>query len=305
MDASGPRFPLFNRLVVLILSGAVLLGMIALFVIAVVRDGLDLASGFLVVVFSGMACWGVWVSLRWPGHHLDMREVLLANERRRLSANAIICQFFTGLRTGTVLIEPDAAVIRFDNCHVPNRFLAVAQRSVRCSLTEIRDFYSYQGRGLSVAIRTATGRVVIPGHATNYDQLVDFLQRRIPVRTAAFGADHPLMGIFHFVGAAGGLIGGVSLTPRNAGNSVLGVLAIVGAFVGTLASLLLVNLADRYLKADMMRRIGFGGLGFVGGLTFALLLAPLFAWNPVPFVALATVGVIIGVYWGSRSVRSS
>lgn len=305
MDANGPRFPWFNRLVVLVLSGAVLIGMISLIVIAAVRNDFDPASGFLVVVFSGMACWGIWVSLRWPGHRLDTREVLLANERRSLSANAIICQFFTGLRTGTVVIEPDAAAIRFDNCHVPNRFLAVAQRSVRCSLTEIRDFYCYQGRGMSVAIRTATGRVMIPGHATNYDQLVDFLQRRIPVRTAVSGADHPLMGMLHFIGAVVGLIGGVSLTPRNAGNGVLGVLAIVGAFVGMLASLLIVNLADRYLKADTMRRIGFGGVGFVGGLTLAVYLAPLLAWNLVPFIVLAAVGAILGVYWGSRSARSS
>lgn len=305
MGETRPTFPLFNRLVVLLLSSAILFGLISQLARPAFRGSLDLASGFLMVVFVGMACWGIWISLKWPAGRLELRDIAPTHERPFLPDNAIICQFFTGLRTGTVVIEPDAAVIHFDHCHVPNRFLAVAQRTFRCSLSEIKDFYCYQAGGASLTIRTATGRAIIPEHATNYDQLVEFLQRTIPARPIVLGADHPLMGYVYLVGALTGLFSGVYFTPRDASNSVLGVFVIVGAFLGILLSWLFVYLIHRYLKIEIARLIGYGVVGLIGGLTLALLIAPFLEWSPVPLVALATAGAILGVFWGSRSTRSS
>ncbi|MFM7071225.1 MAG: hypothetical protein ACKO38_05460, partial [Planctomycetota bacterium] len=201
MDETRPTFPLFNRLVVLLLSSVILLGTISQLARPAVRDSLDLASCFLTVVFVGMAGWGIWISLKWPGRRLDIRDIAPTNQRPFLPDNAITCQFFTGLRQGAIVIEPDANVIHFDNCHVPKGFLAIAQRTFSCSLSEIKDFYCYQASGAALTIRTTTGSAVIPGHATNYDQLVEFLQQTISVRAIALGTEHPLMGYFYFFGA--------------------------------------------------------------------------------------------------------
>lgn len=305
MEETNPHFPLFNRLVVLTLSSAVLLGMLAQLAIPAVRNRLDLASSFLLVVFVGMSCWGIWVSVRWPSRRLEDRDLAPHFECSRLPDNAIVCQFFTGVRSGSVVIEPDAAVIHFDHCHVPNTFLALSQPMFHCALSEIQDTITCRAPAVSLTIRTALGKAVIPGHATNYDQLVEFLQRTVPVRTVATGTDHPLMGYVYVAGALAGLFGGVYLTPRNAADSVLGIFVIVGAFLGILASRALVVLADRYLRIGIAPPIAYGLIGLIAGLTVALSTAPYLGWNLVLIIAWATAGTLLGVLWGCRSTSSS
>ena len=308
MKYSGPQLPLFNRVVVLVLSSGLLIGIAAglagLLTGHVKRDGLDFVTGFLFLVFAGGACFGIWVSLTWRNRTPEE----LAREAEEQAAfpvsgaptipdDALVCRFATRTRAASLAVDFGAAVIHFENCYVPLRFLATTATWYSCPVGDVKAVFSF---GRSLTILTGTGKALIPGTATHYAQLREYLAEAVPTNPPGFAAEHPLMPFVYLAGACFGLFGGAILAPRNADGSTLGLFVLLGAFGGVFASRLLVYLADRLFHLNLARPIGGGMIGAIGGLLISKVLAPAIAWNMTPIVFLVLTGALIGCFIGVK-----
>lgn len=121
--------------------------------------------------------------------------------------DAIVCPFFTGIKSASIAVDPGDAVIHFKNCHVPRGFLAIAQTWFSCPISEVRSVHRVLYRGKSLTIVTTTGNALIPATATNYLELREFLTVAVPTNQSGFSTDDPMMGLVFLAGAFVGLLG--------------------------------------------------------------------------------------------------
>jgi hypothetical protein len=300
MKHSGPTFTVFNRIAVFVLTSGTLIGMVVTLATPKFRNDLDIVTGFLFVTFAAMFSFGVWISLNWRSNAPEKVADFHAVDRPTISDDAIVCPFSTGIKSASIAVDPGAAVIHFENCHVPRRFLATAQTWFSCPISDVRAVHRFIYDGESLTIVTATGKALIPATATNYLELREFITDAVPENQRGFATDHPMMGMVYVAGSLVGLFGGVFLTPRNSSDSTLAVFVLSGTVLGVACSHLLIRLGDRWLKTGLAEPIGYGMIGVNFGLTVSTAVAPFIDWNMAPMIALALAGGIIGVIIGMK-----
>jgi hypothetical protein len=198
MKNAQPTFPLFNRIVVLVMSSGLLIGLLAALASPGFRKDLDFVNGFLSVVFAILACFGIWISLAWKNRtpeSLEEEEAFPSPDRPHIPEDALACHFSTGVKSAAVYLDSDNGLIHFRDCHVPRRFLASAQPWYSCPVTDVKGVHVFRYRGESLTIVTATGKAQISAAATNYAELRELLNELVPVNQPGFSTDHPMMGM--------------------------------------------------------------------------------------------------------------
>ncbi len=301
MKQNGPTFPVFNRVAVFVISSGGLVSIAVALATQKFRNDPDVVTGFLFVTFAAMFSCGVWISLNWRNRAPEKKLVESHTfDRPTIPENAIVCPFFTGFKSASVAVDPGAALIHFENCHVPRRFFAAKQTWFSCPISDVRGVHRFHYRGESLTIVTATGKAPIPATATNYLKLCEFLVEQVPANQSGFSTDHPMMGMVYLAGAFVGLFGGAFLTPRNSSDSTLGKFVLFGAMLGVAGSHLLIRLGDRWLKTGLVNPIGYGMSGVTFGIVVSGAIGPIIGWNMAPMIALVLAGGITGVIIGIK-----
>jgi len=262
----GNRFPLFNRIVVFILCVLVLVGITWRVVSPKAGAELNVVTGLLAVVFGGMACWALWLTLTWRERPSTALDELDAVDLPPLSVAAIEYRYFTGTKSGTVVIDPQSETIYFLNCHVPRRFLAVAEREYSCPMRNIRAIHRFVDRSIEwLTVVTDAGKAVVPNTGADFEELWRVLRDFVPENAPGFATDDPRMGFVWVLGAIGGLFGGWYLTPDRAGETTLSLFLLCGAILGVVSGHLLIWIIDRWFRVNVARTIGYGTIGAIAG----------------------------------------
>jgi hypothetical protein len=298
-DPSG--FPLFNRIVVAVTAGGLLLGILVGLTVPAFRAEIDIANGFVIVVFAVIAAGGLWLSLTWK----DRTGSELAEESARdsfgqpeISEGARVFHFPVMSKAGAVYLDEEAGQIHFHNCHVPRKFLASEEEWFSCPLDELKGVHVFRYRGESITVITPQGKVMIHDYGRNFAELRDLLKELVPKTTPGFSADHPMMGMVYLGGALAGLFGGVIATPRNATDSTMGLFVLCGSILGVAGVHAVVVLADRKLKVGLAQPLGFGVTGVCAGIALAQLLGPLAGWRMSVTLAAVLIGGMCGATFG-------
>ena len=149
MKHIGPQFPLVNRIAVFVMSCVVLATTVLGFTMPSVRQSPDVVTGFVFVVFAAVGCGGIWLSLAWRPRTASDVEAGSRVDRSAIPHDAITCRFPTGFansKSGAIIVDPKKGVIHFENCHVPRRFLAVAEPWFTCPLSDVRGVHRFRYR---------------------------------------------------------------------------------------------------------------------------------------------------------------
>lgn len=298
-DPSG--FPLFNRIVVAVTGGGLLLAIIVVLAVPGFRGEIDFATGFVLVVFAVIAAGGLWLSLTWK----DRTGSELAEENARdsfgqpeMSESACVFHFPVMSKAGAIYLDEEAGQIHFFNCHVPRRFLAAAEEWFSCPLDELKGVHVFRYRGESITVITSHGKVMINDYGRDFAKLRDLLKELVPSTTPGFSSDHPMMSMVYLGGALAGLFGGVIATPRNATDSTLGLFVLGGSILGVAGVHAVVVLADRKLKVGLAQPLGFGVAGVCAGVALAQLLGPIAGWRTSVMLGALIIGGISGATFG-------
>jgi hypothetical protein len=202
-------------------------------------------------------------------------------------------------KVASIIIDPRAGTIAFENCHVPRRFLATTQERFRCPISEVKAVHSFRYRGESLTIVTVEGKACVWSVATNYVQLRDWLRVAVPTASPGFATDHPAMGMVHVGGCIAGIFAVWYLTPSRASNEALGLFLLAGAVLGVFAGHSLVSLADRALGINLARPLGYGVIGATYSMALSGLLMLWSEWNLWWMVAPVAVGFLAGALIGT------
>lgn len=303
MSDSQSQFPLFNRIVVFIASILLVLGVPVVAVVSIQRNAFDPANGFVMVVFFLFGCGGTWLSLFWKNRtpqEID-EELSVASARQpEIAASAISCSFATPTDAAAVYLDADDGVIHFQNCHVPRRLIASASEWFTCRVDEILAVHLFRYRGESLTIVTPEGKAVIPESGTGYAEFRDRIRQSVPFTQPGFSTDHPMMGFVYLLGALGGLFLGFLLTPQNSSDATLGVFVLIGAFLGTVCSFVLVWSADHIWQTSIVQPLGFAVVGGSIGLFVSKWLTPWLGWNLMVVAVLSLIGGVAGVAYGAK-----
>lgn len=266
------------------------------------RKSLNFVTGFIFVVTTAIAGFGIWLSIKFRIRASDEVGQLHVIDGSTIAANAIVCPFSTGLKSASITIDPDAAMIYFENCFVPRRFLASAQKLFSCPVSDVRGVHQLRlQREESLTIITTTGTAVIPATATNYFRMFAFLKEAVPVSQPGFSTDHPLMGIVYGAGAMIGLLGGALLTPRNANDGTLAAFVFCGSVIGVASSYLAVRLGDLWLKTNLAKILGYAAIGAGIGMAVTIMVGPIIGFGILPISILILSGGVIGMFVGRKA----
>jgi hypothetical protein len=187
-------FPMFSRVIVVIMCSVSLFGPISGFVEAVrKRDFLvaTIAVGFIVFCVALIV---LAVRFRRPSQEefeagiaaplaLPDRDPIDLSEPNWLVSRFLIQKLLPGqLEFGTVAIDIDANRICFQNCFSPKtkRFLKSVAAYNEVDLSEVLHvevFRNVESPGRSMQIFTDNGWAFVPDHATNYESLLELLTR--------------------------------------------------------------------------------------------------------------------------------
>ncbi len=289
------RFPIVNRAVVVLVCVVILVSIAWTFASAKARAELDIVAGLLAVVFGGMACWGLWLTLTWrerPSAELDELDSVNFPPP---SDDGIAYRYVTGTKSGAVLVDPQRETICFVNCHVPRRMLAVAEKQYTCPIDDIRAVHRFSDRwGESLTIITEAGKAIVLNKGEGFEDLWRLLKDLVPENAPGFATDDPRMGFVWVLGAIGGLFGGWYLTPERSGDTTLGLFLLCGAIFGVVGGHLLIKIIDRWFRVNVVKAIGYGTLGAIAGLGIGSSFMLTGRW-PAQTVLWATlVGFILG-----------
>ena len=288
------RFPLFNRAVVFIICVLMLVGIPYGFISSMARGDLNIVTALLMVVFGSMACWYLWVTLAWRERPPIALEEQDAVNLPPVSDRAVQYRYFTGLKSGAVLVDPESETIYFVNCYVPRRFLAVAQREYRCPVSNIRAIHRFFDKGLEwLIIATDAGKANIPNLGADFEALWHVLKNFVPENSPGFATDDPRMGLVWVIGAVGGIFGGWWLTPIRARDSTLALFVVCGAILGVIGGQMLIRITDHWFRVNIAKAVGYGTLGATAGLGIgSLMLAT--GWSDHTMIWTALGGFILG-----------
>lgn len=308
MSRDQSTFPLFNRIVVLVMSSALAIG-IPVGVVQIIRkgDGLDLVTGFLMLVFFAMACGGIWFSVAWrnkTSKELEEEQAFPTPGEPDISDDALVYRFSNGFKSAAIYIDETGGVIHFHNCHTSRRFLSSSSTWFSCPIDDVKGAHVFRYRGESLTVVTETGKALIPKIGTGYAEFRDTIKRLVPGTQPGFSTDHPMMGMVYLAGALIGLFGGFALTPQDASDATVGVFVLAGSALGVAASYFMVHVGDRWLKIGLAQPIGFGMAGLIIAMMSTRLLRPILGWNATPFIALSVIGGVMGFAFGvSRQLK--
>lgn len=209
--------------------------------------------------------------------------------------SVIWCRFTTW-RSCFVSVDLDAKQIGFRNCHVPRRFLARAQGSFVCSLSEIRGVHftprTHRHPG-GLTVVTTTGKAFISANGSSFAKLRDWFSEAVPDNDPDFATGNPAIFFVYLVGALLGIFLGVFLA-RDAGNTGLMIGMVLGAIVGTLCGHAFARFGALVLQADFSQPIMCAVYGLLIGILLAAVLRPFLGGNLQVTVAIIIGGVIIG-----------
>ncbi len=301
MNRAGKPFPLFNRIVVLVISSGLLIGLVVTLATAKFRNNLDIVDGFLMAVFFSIACGGIYLSLFWRNQtakELEEEHSFPSPEQPDIPERALTYMFPGIPKSGVVFVDTDDGLIHFKDCHVPRKFLSSAQAWYSCPIGDLKGVHVFRYRGESLTVVTPTGKALIPATGDKYPELRKTLTGLVPHSQPGFSTDHPMMGMVYVAGALLGLFAGVFLTPRNAGDSTLGLFVLTGTIFGVAGIHLLVYVADRCLKTGLAQPLGFGMIGAWIGIAISSALVGVIGWALGPMIAMAATGCVLGVGYG-------
>ena len=187
-----------------------------------------------------------------------------------------------GRKPIVVYIHEDTGTIYFQNCHVPHKFLASATPSYSCSIDDTQAVHVYRGQRQpkeSLTIISDEGKAVLVDQGANYKVLRDKMKQLVPVEKPGYSRENPMMGAIYFGGALIGLALGVACTPKQSTDMTLGIFVTVGTTLGLASGHVLIWIADRYLKINLVRPLGYGIFAMCNGVVSAALLGSLVNWN--------------------------
>lgn len=296
------EFPLFNRIVVLVVSSGLFLGSIAVLVSRAVKHELNPVDGFLFTVFGVMGGLGVWagLSLRPKSQtELEREREFPVPDRPDVSPDAIPYLCSVGNRSAEVLVDVEDGRVHFRNCHVPRGFLTSVQPWFDCPSKELKGIHSFTHRGVTtLTIVTGHGKAVIPVAGAGYSELHEVLKQLVPHTSPGFSTDHPLIGMVYLAGALLGLFAGVFLTPEQADDTTLGLFVIAGSILGVAGSHLLVWAGDRVFNTGLVQPLGYGMFGAVLGTAFGSAIGRVVGWKLPPALTPIVLGFVIGAGFG-------
>lgn len=296
-------FPLFNRVVVLTMSVALVAGVPVATVQRLNQQTLNAVNLFLAVAFFAIGCGGVWVSVFWKNRtaeQLAEEHAFPAANQPGIPEDALVYRFPNGTRSAAVHIDVAGRMIHFHHCHAPRRFLSSASEWFSCSVDDVQAAHDFRFRGESLTVVTSQGKAVIPHAGAGYAQLRDCIRELVPFTRPGFSADHPVMGLVYLGGVLIGIFAGVALVPDRADDTVLGVAVLAGSLLGPVGVYLLVRGGDRLLGIDTAQPLGYAVLGSGAGFSLSELLIPWFGWSLTPVLILVTAGAVAGFWFGVR-----
>ncbi len=297
MSKTRPSFPLFNRIAVLVLCSVILLAAVYNVVIPGARRDMDVIKALLLMTFSGFACYGIWVALTWRRCEQEGQDQLDGLQRPEVSEDAVEYHYFTGLHSGSVIVDPHREMIHFLKCHVPRRFLARVEPLFSCPFSDLKAVYQFNDRGVEcLTVVSESGKAVIPNTGANYGDVSGLLTDLVGENQSGFATDDPRMGVVWLAGAMVGLFTGFLVAPQNSSDSTLGVYVVCGAILGVICSQLLIRVLDRTFKVNLARIIGYGTIGVIAALNVGSIFMPLVGWSMPVMAAIVLVGFLLGAF---------
>ncbi len=289
------RFPLFNRVAVVICSVLILVSVTWTFASAESRAEQTLVTALLAVVFGGLACWALWLTLAWRARPSRGLDELDAVNLPMVSDNALKYRYFTGTKSGAVIIDTHGETIYFVNCFLPRRFLAVSEREHSSPLSGIRAVHRFCDRGcVWLIIITSAGKAVVPNTGEGFEELWRLLKEIVPENAPGFATDDPRTQFAWVLGAICGLFGGWYLTPDQSGDTTLGLFLLGGAILGVVGGHQLIKIIDHWFRVNVARAVGYGILGAIAGPGIGINRLLIAGWPKYLVILAALGGFILG-----------
>jgi len=266
----------------------------------------------VLLMFVACGCGGVWLSLVWK--HRTPEELARVQsrpsaDRPTISQDALVYRFNNLSKSGAVYVDHAGQMLHFYNCHTPRKFLALtASRWFSCAINELQGAIPftpprrYGGQSVeSLHVLTTSGKAIIPGTETGYEEIRDIIRQLVPVTAPQASTEHPLMPLACLLGGIVGLIAGWYLTPSKSNDETMTQYILFGTALGAATSGLLVWFAGRFLRINLAVPMGLSLFGIFIGLMLSEALRPLTGWSlmsaVVPTIIGAVTGGILG-FWG-------
>lgn len=216
-------------------------------------------------------------------------EMAHASSEPAVSSNSLICEFSTWRGAARVILDSEAGLVHFGNCHRTRKFFARPSGWYSCRISDLKAVHCFDG---NLTASTAIGIAWIPASATCYDELRKYLMEAAPANQPEFSTDNPIT-LFAYIGSL--LLGidlGIFLMPPDYGSEWMNVAHVVGSFSGWLPCYILFLLSGRFLKIDLAQPLG-------NGFRWALCFTPFgfLSGNPgrITIALVGALGVIDGV----------
>lgn len=300
----GGGMPLFNRIAVVVMAGA-MLAILAMTAWSEVRQGLDPGMAVLGSILAGVGLFLLWCGLCCRARKPDAAEAAAASGAPVGMPDAIRCHF-TGV-TGSpraVIADRSRNTISFDHCFVPRKWLAGPSSTVQCSMDEIVVVYAYHSlAGQVLRIVTVGGTAEVAERtATGFTDLRDALSCYAQPNRSGYELDDPrfsaLGGLVYFGGAVVGVGAGLGCVPWNASVGTVALAMLVGGVCGMIGSKLLIHGVYRLWQVELVTPLGCG----VGGAALAMIggvnCGPFVGWDWRVTIAPILLGFLGGVVFG-------
>jgi hypothetical protein len=185
----------------------------------------------VLLMFVACGCGGVWLSLVWK--HRTPEELARVQsrpsvDRPPISQDALVYRFNKLSKSGAVYVDHSAHMLHFYNCHTPRQFLALAaSRWFSCAINELQGAIPFRppqryGRSVeSLHVLTTSGKAIIPGTETGYEEIRDIIRQLVPVTAPQASTEHPLMPLACLFGGIVGLIAGWYLAPSTSNDETM------------------------------------------------------------------------------------
>ena len=216
-------------------------------------------------------------------------EMAQTSSEPAVSSNALICEFSTWRGAARVILDSEAGLVHFGNCHRTRKLFARPSGWYSCRISDLKAVHCFDG---NLTASTAIGIAWIPASATCYDELRKYLMEAAPANQPEFSTDNPIT-LFAYIGSLMlGVILGIFLMPPDYGSNWMNVAHVVGSFSGWLPCYILFLLSGRFLKIDLAQPLGNGFRWAFFVIPFGFLFGNL---GPVIIALVGALGVIDGV----------
>ncbi len=264
-----------------------------------------------IAYFCGLAGIAIWYMLRYLRNRRLERpaigDAVRPPGQPHISEGSLTHIFPRGLSSGAVIVDLNAGLIHFKNCHSPRKFWSWAQPWFSCPITDIEAVHVFSDRVCeTLTIVTATGKAVILCNGTDYLELMNKLKELVPYNQPGFATDNPMMSDVILAGAFVGIVAGVAFAavlpgPWSSYPSVMALGMLGGGSLGVFGIYMLVYLGDGWLQIEAVQPIGFAMVGATAGLSVGSLLGG-GGENMGLILAIVAVGIASGGVFGAVKV---